>query len=164
MTTFRKHLFVPGKRDYIKGKKRPAVGCILCAILANDENVQRLEVTRDDLFCVSVNLYPYNPGHLMIFPLRHVVDPRQLTRDEVLALHAWQEKVLERLDRLYQPLGYNIGMNVGEASGASIDHLHQHIVPRYHKELGFVDILNGSKIMIEDPQVTLARLREAFAG
>jgi ATP adenylyltransferase len=62
------------------------------------------------------------------------------------------------------PSGYNIGYNVGEASGASIEHLHQHVVPRYSRELGFVDITAGAKIIIEDPEVTLQNLKAAFAS
>lgn len=161
--TFRHQLFVPQKRDYIRGRKRPQVDCILCAILANHPEVVSLEVARDDHIAISVNLYPYNPGHLLLFPLRHVLDPRELSDIEATALWRWQKRCLDVLQRVYQPLGFNLGMNVGDASGASIEHLHQHIVPRYHKELGFVDILSGSKIFIEHPSDTLARLRQEFA-
>ncbi len=161
---FKSHLFVPGKREYIRGRRRPPVDCILCSIVDQNPEVQSLEVARDRLVVVSVNLYPYNPGHLLLFPRRHVIDPRELTEAETRAMTRWQLRCLDILERLYEPLGFNIGMNVGEASGASIPHMHQHIVPRYHKELGFVDILAGSKIVIEDPRDTQQRISEAFAG
>ncbi|RCK80593.1 MAG: HIT family hydrolase [Candidatus Ozemobacter sibiricus] len=160
--TFRRQLFVPAKRDYIKGKQRPPVDCILCAILAGDPRVTSLLAWQDDLFAVCANLYPYNAGHLLLFPKRHIVDPRQLNQQEEAAFFPLLRRCLDVLDKLYQPLGFNIGFNIGDASGASIDHLHQHLVPRYHKELGFVDVITGSKIIIEDPQTTMARLKEAF--
>ncbi len=161
---FRRQLFVPAKRDYIKGKKRPPVDCILCSILAGDPQVTSLLIWQDDLFAVCANLYPYNAGHLLLFPKRHIVDPRQLNRHEEAGFFPLLRRCLDVLERLYQPLGFNIGFNIGDASGASIEHLHQHLVPRYHKELGFVDIITGSKIIIEDPQTTMTRIKEAFAG
>ncbi|MBF0499561.1 MAG: HIT domain-containing protein [Candidatus Riflebacteria bacterium] len=161
--TFKKHLFVLNKSDYIRGKRRPKVDCILCAILRGDPAVESLLITHDELVAVSANLYPYNAGHVLIFPTRHIYDLRELTEAEDKAFMAMTRQCLDLLDRLYTPAGYNIGFNIGDASGASIDHLHQHVVPRYPKELGIVDIISGTKIIIEDPSVTMTRLREAFA-
>ncbi|NLI74825.1 MAG: HIT domain-containing protein [Candidatus Riflebacteria bacterium] len=160
---FRRQLFVPAKRDYIKGKSRPRVDCILCSILANDPAVTSLLIWQDDLFAVSANLYPYNAGHLLLFPKRHILDPREFEPCEEAAFFPLLKRCLDILEHLYQPLGFNIGFNIGDASGASVPHLHQHLVPRYHKELGFVDVITGSKIIIEDPQVTMTRIKEAFA-
>ncbi|HOY66912.1 MAG TPA: HIT domain-containing protein [Candidatus Ozemobacteraceae bacterium] len=161
--TFKRQLYIPGKRDYIKGQRRPDVGCILCAILDGNARVDRLMIWEDELFVVSANLYPYNAGHLLLFPRRHILDPRELTPAEVTRMAEVQSICLDALDKVYEPAGYNIGSNIGEASGASIEHLHQHIVPRYPKELGFVDICAGAKIIIEDPHVTMEKLRAAIA-
>ncbi len=157
-----KNLFVPNKMDYVRGKSRPDVECILCAIISSDERVEKLEVYQSELFFVSLNLYPYTPGHLMLFPKRHVVDIRELTSEEVEQLHNLQNLCLNVLDKVYSPHGYNIGYNIGSAAGASIQHLHLHIVPRYQRELGFIDIIGGAKIIVEDPIRTQYRLREAF--
>jgi ATP adenylyltransferase len=157
-----KNLFVPNKMDYARGKKRPDVECILCAIISGDERVEKLEVYQSELFFVSLNLYPYSPGHLMVFPKRHIVDIRELTSEEVEQLHNLQNLCLNVLDKVYSPHGYNIGYNIGSAAGASIQHLHLHIVPRYQRELGFIDIIGGAKIIVEDPNRTQYRLREAF--
>ena len=69
-----KNLFVPNKMGYVRGKDKPDVDCILCAIVEENDKVVRLEVYRTDLFVVALNLYPYSPGHLMIFPKRHVTE------------------------------------------------------------------------------------------
>lgn len=148
---------------YVRGEKKPEVDCILCAIVNEDDRVARLEVYRSDLSLVSLNLYPYAPGHLMVFPKRHITDPRMLTTDESIDLANMQSLCLNVLDNIYAPHGYNIGYNIGEAGGASIAHLHLHIVPRYKRETGFIDILGGVKIIIEDPNVTLSKVKEGFS-
>ncbi|MFH1859469.1 MAG: HIT domain-containing protein [bacterium] len=157
------HLFVPSKlEDYLLGEK-PKVSCILCAVRDRDEKVVQLDVYRSKDIIISLNLYPYNPGHVMIFPNRHIKDIRELNTEETFQIQSLTIKTLDVLDRLYSPHGYNIGYNMGNIAGASIEHLHLHIVPRYKNELGFVDILSNSKIIVEDPRKTLERLREAYA-
>ncbi len=158
----RNNLFVPNKMPYAKGKNRPDVQCILCAIVEKDEKVERLEVHRTELFTISLNLYPYSPGHLMIFPNRHIVDARELNAEEVHDQHQLQCLSFEVLTQAYQPKGFNVGYNMGESSGASIAHLHMHVVPRYPRELGFMDVIGGARIIIEDPNATQEKLFELF--
>lgn len=157
-----KNLFVPGKMDYARGHNRPDVECILCAIVEGSDKVTKLEVYRNELFVIALNLYPYSPGHLMIFPKRHITDPREMLFEEVIELHKLQSLCLNVLEDVYSPHGFNIGYNIGEAGGASIAHIHVHVVPRYRKELGFIDIISGTKIIVEDPNVSLSRVKEAF--
>ena len=158
----RKNLFVPGKIEYAKGKGRPDVECILCAIVEGSDKVTSLEVYRSELFVVSMNIYPYTPGHLMVFPKRHITDVRMMSDDEVKQLHEVQRLCLDVLDTVYAPHGFNLGYNMGAAAGASIEHLHLHVVPRYRRETGFIDIIAGAKIIVEDPNVSLNRVKEAF--
>ena len=157
------NLFIPNKLEYVRGDKRPDVECILCAIVEKNDKVVRLEVYRSDLFVIALNLYPYAPGHLMIFPKRHITDPRMLTHDEVIELHKMQNLSIDALEKVYSPQGFNVGYNIGEAGGASISHLHLHVVPRYKREIGFIDIIGGVKIIVEDPNVSLSRLKEGFS-
>jgi len=162
MDDMRNNLFVPGKMEYVRGGNRPDVECILCAIVEGNNKVARLDVHRSKLFVVALNLYPYTPGHLMVFPKRHITDIRMLNDEEASELHKLQNFCLDVLENVYAPHGFNLGYNIGEAGGASIEHLHLHIVPRYRRETGFIDIIGGSKIIIEDPNVSLSRVREAF--
>lgn len=159
-----KHLVIPGKLHYVRGGK-PSVDCILCSIRDRDEKVVSLEVMRSSLMMASLNLYPYNPGHLMIFPLRHLTDIRLLTDEETLEMHRLQKLCMEVLDELYSPSGYNVGYNIGLTSGASIEHLHCHLVPRHRNEIGLLEMISqGSRVLVEDPNETLSKLRKAFAA
>jgi len=154
-------LFVPSKLKYVKGD-RPNVECILCSVAAKDPKVASLDIYRTENFIVSANLFPYNPGHLMIFPIRHIESMESFTPEEVIELHNLQIKSLDILRRNYNADGYNIGYNIGKTSGASIDHLHLHIVPRYPREVGFIDVIGGARIIVEDPNETVRRLTEEF--
>jgi len=157
-----KHRIVSNKLDYAKGK-RPAVDCILCAVAANDPQVDNLVVYRRGSNFITLNLYPYNPGHLMIVPERHCLDVRELTGEEVLAITDLQNLALDVLERVYSPGGFNLGYNLGRTSGASIAHIHLQIVPRFRTEIGFFDILSDSRVIVEDPRETRRKLEAAFA-
>jgi ATP adenylyltransferase len=150
------------KMKYVK-EARPE-GCILCLIRVKSDQVADLTVYSDDLFTVSVNLYPYNPGHLMIFPNRHLEDVRQFTPEEDLRVTGLTRRFLDLLDRTHQPAGYNIGYNMGASAGASIDHIHLHLIPRYPREIGIADLVAGKRVLIEDPRVTQQRLTEALTS
>ena len=134
MTIERNYLFNKDKINYIKGDK-PDVDCILCAIAEKKNGVDCLEIHRTDNFIVSVNLYPYNPGHILIFPVKHIEDYTEFTDSEALELHKLTSRTITILKNEYNPSGYNLGFNIGNSSGASIAHIHQHIVPRY---IGFL--------------------------
>jgi ATP adenylyltransferase len=112
---------------------------------------------------VSVNLYPYNPGHLILFPRRHVTDLRQLSPEERLELEALTDACLTVLDSTHAPGGYNIGYNMGLVAGASIDHLHLHVIPRYPREIGIAELIAGKRVLVEDPRATMEKVREGFS-
>ena len=160
--SFDRQLFIPSKKGYVKGENRPKVDCILCEVCKNNPEVDNLLIWKNEIVAASVNLYPYTSGHIFIFPVRHVTETSQLNDEEVMQMHRLQVFSVEVLKELYKPGGFNIGYNVGYSSGASIEHLHQHIVPRYSRELGFVDIISGTKLFIEDPKDTMKNLLKAF--
>lgn len=145
------------KMAYVMGLK--TTGCVLCGIAHREEHTVDLTVYEDDNFIVVVNLYPYNPGHLMIFPRRHVEDLRQLTQEEGVHCMELTNRFLNVLDALYHPSAYNIGYNMGMNAGASIAHLHLHIIPRYPRELGIADLIAGRRVLVESPLQTVERIR-----
>jgi len=161
MTPQYKNLFSLNKLSYIKGGK-PKVDCILCAVVSKHKDVVNLLVTEGANTAVCVNKYPYNSGHMLIFPKRHITDYRDLSSGERKELDGLLQKSLDVLESLYSPAGYNVGFNMGDSAGASIPHLHLHVIPRYKNELGFIDIVGGAKIIVEDPSLTMTKLREAF--
>jgi ATP adenylyltransferase len=148
------------KMAYVSGEKYP--GCILCAVAEERDNLPRLVIWENDTFCVSVNLYPYNPGHLLIFPREHIVDIRELSEKAELELSSITRSCLDLLDMSHSPSAYNIGYNMGLTAGASIDHLHRHIIPRYPRETGIADLLAGKRVLVESPFETCRRLRETI--
>ena len=148
------------KIAYLRGKKEG--GCILCGLRDGDPQITNTIVYRSDDTAVSLNLYPYNPGHCMIFPLRHVEDIRELAETERRSLDIMLDKVLGALDALYNPAGYNIGFNMGLEAGASIEHLHLHVIPRYPHELGIAELLGGKRVLVEDLNNSMQRLIEAL--
>ena len=150
------------KIAYLKENKRS--GCVLCRLRDRDPEITDTIVYRGGDTAVSLNLYPYNPGHCLIFPLRHVEDIRQLAADERRSLDSTLDKLLGSLDALYNPAGYNIGFNMGLEAGASIEHIHLHVIPRYPHELGIAELLGGKRVLVEDLAKSMERLKEAMAG
>jgi len=158
----RKYLFNVEKIKYILGGK-PSVECILCAIGDHNPDVCSLELMRTDLSIVTVNLYPFNPGHLMVFPVRHCEDLSLLTHEEAADIHDLTAKSITILREEFSPSAFNIGYNMGRTGGGSITHLHEHIVPRYENEVGFIDVLAGDRIAVVDPADVMERLKKRFS-
>ncbi|MBB6479105.1 HIT family protein [Spirochaeta isovalerica] len=142
-------------------EKKPD-GCILCLIYEGSKEVEDLTVYRSGLVSVTVNLYPYNPGHLLVFPNRHIQDVREMSEQEEREMSRVTKLTLDVLDDLFSPTAYNIGFNMGLEAGGSIDHLHQHIIPRYPREIGIAELIGGKKILVESPYDTAVKLTEAF--
>ncbi|MDR2144769.1 MAG: HIT domain-containing protein [Treponema sp.] len=150
------------KLAYVTGK-RPG-GCILCHVRDESPGVRDTLIRKSPHTGLAVNLYPYNPGHLLLFPLRHVNDIRELSGEERRDMDDSLDMALEALDSLYGPAGYNIGYNMGAAAGASIEHLHLHIIPRYPREIGIAELLAGKRVLLEDIEETRKKLKETFAA
>ncbi len=157
----RKNLFSVGKLGYAKGD-RPPVECILCGVRDKDEIVPNLTIFETELSLVSVNLFPYNPGHIIIFPKRHIISYNELTSQESLDIHVLTQKTLSILEKHWNVQGFNLGYNLGKNSGGSIPHIHLHIVPRFPNEAGFLDVFANTRIVIYEPYSMLEQLKKLF--
>ncbi len=154
MTDAWDRLYTPHRMVYLRGEKKPAGdgsddGCPFCRapLLPEDEG---LVVARGEEVYAVLNLYPYNSGHLMICPYRHVADYTELTPSEVAELGAFTQKAMRVIREVSGAQGFNIGMNQGSVSGAGIaGHLHQHVVPRWGGDTNFMPVIGGTKVIPE---------------
>ncbi|MFC7877199.1 HIT family protein, partial [Isoptericola sp. NPDC057391] len=122
-----------------------------------------LVVARGAECYVVLNLYPYNSGHLMVLPYRHVSGYVDLTPSETTELATMTQTAIRTLTEVYGPAGYNIGMNQGEVAGAGIAaHLHQHVVPRWLGDANFLPVVGQTKALPELLADTHARLAAAW--
>ncbi len=156
------YLFNPDKLKYVKKDKNYS-GCLLCALRDREPDVEALTLYRDDLVMATLNLYPFNPGHLLLFPSRHIERYRDMTDEEIMAMHRLLTGSLSILEERFSPAGFNLGYNLGRGSGASIAHIHQQVLPRYENELGFLEVMAGTRLMVHDPRQVLEELKDAFS-
>jgi ATP adenylyltransferase len=157
-------LWTPHRMAYIKGEGRPSgpgedEGCPFCrAPKLSDED--GLIVARGALVYAVLNLYPYNAGHLLIVPYRHVADYADLTAAEAAEFASCTMRALRALRQAAGPHGFNIGMNLGSVAGAGIAaHLHQHVVPRWGGDTNFMPVVGRTRVL---PQL-LADTRQLLA-
>ncbi len=157
-------LWAPWRRAYVQGAVPRPSGCIFCfGRIDAAERRDRLVLSADRLVLVMLNRYPYNNGHLMIAPRRHVASPELLTAREGAALAAMIAAAVARLRRAYHPDGLNIGANLGRAAGAGIAaHMHWHLVPRWDGDTNFMPVAAGTRVISELLDETYARLAPLF--
>lgn len=158
-------LWSPWRMEYIQANKDEPedAPCILCRIRDGEESERVL--TRSDLGYVVLNKYPYNPGHVLVVPDRHVGDLEELEDDESLELQRLVQRSLKALREESAPHGFNIGMNLGQVAGAGVpDHLHWHVVPRWSGDTNFMPVTAGTKVLPETLDRTYQRLHARLSS
>lgn len=151
-------LWTPHRMAYVRSAVDDA-GCPFCVIpdLPDDES---LVLARGETTYVVLNLHPYNPGHLMVVPYRHVAGLEELTPEESAELMAMTQQAIRVIRSVSSPHAFNIGLNLGRSAGGSLaDHLHQHVVPRWTGDANFITVVGGTKTL---PQL-LGDTRELLA-
>ena len=159
-------LYAPWRLAYVKRDTKPAQadGCIFCDKPREDHDTENYIVVRAESCFVILNAFPYNNGHLMVVPFRHVSRPAELSDEENAELMTVAAQMTRILDMVYHPHGYNIGMNIGEAGGAGIAaHLHLHIVPRWNGDTNFMPVVADTKVLPELLAQTYEKLKMAVA-
>jgi ATP adenylyltransferase len=111
-----------------------------------------------------MNLYPYNAGHVMVAPLRHVASLSLATPEEVAETMTLARRLEEAMREVYKPDGLNVGMNLGRPAGAGVaDHIHLHVVPRWSGDTNFMTVFGDTRVIPEEPARGCERLRPFFA-
>ncbi|SFQ52080.1 ATP adenylyltransferase [Amycolatopsis arida] len=161
-------LWTPHRLAYIQGENKPEgdqpQGCPFCRLVDMDD-AEALILARGGTVYAVLNLYPYNPGHLMVVPYRHVADYTELTRDELVELAEFTQTAMRVIRSVSAAHGFNIGMNQGVIAGAGIAaHLHQHVVPRWGGDANFMPVVGHTKVLPQLLGQTRSLLAEAWPG
>jgi ATP adenylyltransferase len=156
------NLWAPWRLEYVTGDK--PTGCVLCAKQETGGGDREAHVVARGEHCYAVlNLYPYNNGHLMVVPYRHVADLDELTADEGAECQRMLERGIRAARAALSPGGFNVGLNLGEAAGAGIaSHLHWHLVPRWQGDTNFMPVLADVRVMPQHLDTTWQLLRDAW--
>jgi ATP adenylyltransferase len=158
-------LWTPHRMAYIQGQGKPddteaGEGCPFCRAPGQPDD-EGLIVARGQQVYAVLNLYPYNAGHLLLCPYRHVADYTDLTDDERAELGSFQADAMRTLRAVAAPHGFNLGLNQGPVAGAGIAaHLHQHVVPRWGGDSNFMPIVAHTRVL---PQL-LSQTRDLLAA
>jgi ATP adenylyltransferase len=154
-------LWSPWRHAYVT-RTSDDTGCVFCDALAHDEG-RALVLVEGTTCYVILNLYPYNSGHLMVVPRRHVGTLAALDAAEVVEMAEWVRRAEMALTEAYEPQGINVGMNLGRPAGAGVlDHLHVHLVPRWTGDTNFMSVVAQVRVLPEDLAHSARRLRPIF--
>jgi len=154
-------LWSPWRLEYV-ARGGTDTGCIFCDALGSSGS-SSLVVFKGTLCYVILNLYPYNNGHLMVVPIRHLATFGALSNEEINEIGVLIQRAETALTEAYRPHGFNVGVNLGKPAGAGVlDHLHVHIVPRWNGDTNFMTVVGEMRVLPENVQTSAERLRPIF--
>jgi ATP adenylyltransferase len=156
------HLWSPWRLAYITGSQ-PPTSCVFCNALT-DPAADPIVVFRGPTCYVILNLFPYNNGHLMVIPNRHIATLAAANAEELTELIDLTRRAEIALTEAYAPHGLNMGINLGKPAGAGIlDHVHMHVVPRWSGDTNFMTVIGRTRVLPEELPAAAAKLRPVFA-
>jgi len=163
-----KRIWAPWRDAYIQQFPKKGKGCIFCRLLKQKKDQQNLIFVRAEHCFALLNKYPYNNGHCLVLPNRHVADLARLKAEEKAGLFELLIHVQKLLDLTLKPQGYNVGMNLGKVAGAGEPgHLHFHIVPRWKGDANFMPIVGDVKVVSQSLsacQEVLVKAHQKLSG
>jgi ATP adenylyltransferase len=154
-------LWSPWRLEYVAGGETKT-GCIFCEATRQPDS-SSLVVFGGTTCYVILNLFPYNNGHVMVVPYRHLATFRELSVEELTEIGVLIQRAEAALSEAYQPHGFNVGVNLGKPAGAGVlDHLHVHIVPRWNGDTNFMTVVGEMRVLPENVHASAERLRPIF--
>ena len=154
-------VWAPWRMQYILGEK--PMGCFLCKAVENGVSKTDFVLQMTDHSMVLLNRYPYISGHLMVVPHRHISNLEELTVPEMTDLHETLRHTVSVVRKALTPDGINVGMNLGKAAGAGLeDHIHWHVIPRFHGDTNSFTVLTESRVIPESLEDTYQRFIGSF--
>jgi len=152
-------LWAPWRVPYVQNVKK-IKGCLFCKAYKSRDLSRHYVVTKSKLSLVMLNIFPYNNGHLMIAPRRHIGDLSLVRENELTDLMKLSKRMIPILRKILRPAGFNMGMNIGKIAGAGIDkHIHLHIVPRWQGDTNFMPVCSETKIVSQSLDDFYQKLR-----
>jgi len=156
-------LWAPWRIEYIEAPHPLDEGCVFCDKLALGDDEQALILARAGRAFAMLNAYPYNPGHLMVAPLRHIGGLEDLDAAELADVDGLLQRSLGALKKASVPDGFNVGLNLGRVAGAGVlGHVHWHVVPRWNGDTNFMAVVGEVRVLREALSATYAKLRPLF--
>lgn len=156
------HLWSPWRMTYIEKHKEEG-GCVFCQALAMSDGPENLIIYRGKLAFIILNRFPYTSGHLMAVPYSHQASLESLEAPARADVFELATRSLAVLRQVYNPQGFNLGVNIGEAAGAGIlDHVHLHVVPRWTGDTNFMSALSQTRVLPEILEDTYRRVRSGW--
>uniref|UniRef100_A0A7V3VTW6 HIT domain-containing protein n=1 Tax=candidate division WOR-3 bacterium TaxID=2052148 RepID=A0A7V3VTW6_UNCW3 len=153
-------LWAPWRMEYIRN---PNKECFLCAALRSKIPEEVFILEKMELGFTIMNRYPYNNGHLLIAPIRHIGSVELLNDDEIVCIHRLLTRAIIAINQTMRPDGFNIGINQGRVAGAGlVDHLHYHLVPRWLGDTNFMPVLTDTKVISEDLNKTYKQIKQGL--
>lgn len=160
-------LWAPWRLAYVAAAKKPEPEdpCFICRGLEQDNDRENLIVQRRRHSVVLLNRFPYNNGHLLIGPLRHIGDLSALSDEESLDISHALDEMVSALTELMHPDGFNLGVNLGRTAGAGLPgHLHWHVVPRWEGDTNFMPVLTDTKVIVQSLDALYTLLKDHLNG
>jgi ATP adenylyltransferase len=157
-------IWAPWRLAYVKDASKNNVDeCIFCTKPAEEDDERNLIVHRGERCFVILNLFPYTNGHLMVAPYEHNGELQDLDPETVAEMMALAQRSMQRLDQVYEPHGYNVGVNQGRIAGAGFEgHIHLHVVPRWGGDTNFMAVIGDTRVMPQSLEDSFKALRGGF--
>jgi ATP adenylyltransferase len=156
-----KRIWAPWRVTYINMEKPR--GCIFCDKPRENNDIEKLILFRGKLNFIILNSFPYNPGHLMVVPYRHIGNLEDMSAEERLEHYEIVSNAVRTVQRVFNTNNFNVGMNLGKSAGAGIaDHIHTHIVPRWNGDTNFMTVVGDIRVIPEALADTYKKLKGQF--